>query len=373
MKTKKKVLLIVLGVIVALAIVGFSVTQTQKSLVTVQTGKGMKQDIASYVTASGEIKPKLQVNVGANAFGRITRLFVKEGEHVKRGQILAQLENVQSASDVAAAKATLSSNETDAVAADANLRTLMATLNSSKADLARAKLDYDRAESLYKDQLIPKADYDTKKAAYEVAVATEAQNQARVAQAKAELDSAQGHITTAKAQLTRSSDLLSKTSYTAPFDGVVTYLPVHEGETVVVGIQNSPGSTLMTLADMSVITAEVKVDETDIVNVKLGQTAEVSIDAIPKKVFNAVVSEIGNNAIVRSTGVSTSQQTSASQEAKDFKVVVTLQDPPQNLRPGLSATAKITTAARTNVLSVPIQALAVRRPDELKSVGKGSG
>ncbi|HKE58106.1 MAG TPA: efflux RND transporter periplasmic adaptor subunit [Pyrinomonadaceae bacterium] len=367
MKTKKKVLLIVLGVIVALAIVGFSVTQTQKSLVTVQTGKVMKQDIASYVTASGEIKPKLQVNVGANAFGRITRLFVKEGEHVKRGQILAQLENVQSASDVAAAKATLSSNETDAVAADANLRTLMATLNSSKADLARAKLDYDRAESLYKDQLIPKADYDTKKAAYEVAVATEAQNQARVAQAKAELDSAQGHITTAKAQLTRSSDLLSKTSYTAPFDGVVTYLPVHEGETVVVGIQNSPGSTLMTLADMSVITAEVKVDETDIVNVKLGQTAEVTIDAIPGKTFKGEVTEIGDNAIVRSTGLATSQSTASSQEAKDFKVVVTLKDPPENVRPGLSTTSKITTGTRSSALTIPIQALTIRDKADLEA------
>jgi len=374
MKTKKKVLLIVLGVIVALAIVGFSVTQTQKSLVTVQTGKVMKQDIASYVTASGEIKPKLQVNVGANAFGRITRLFVKEGEHVKRGQILAQLENVQSASDVAAAKATLSSNETDAVAADANLRTLMATLNSSKADLARAKLDYDRAESLYKDQLIPKADYDTKKAAYEVAVATEAQNQARVAQAKAELDSAQGHITTAKAQLTRSSDLLSKTSYTAPFDGVVTYLPVHEGETVVVGIQNSPGSTLMTLADMSVITAEVKVDETDIVNVKLGQTAEVTIDAIPGKTFKGEVTEIGDNAIVRSTGLATSQSTASSQEAKDFKVVVTLKDPPENVRPGLSTTSKITTGTRSSALTIPIQALTIRDKADLEAQNnKGKG
>jgi HlyD family secretion protein len=129
----------------------------------------------------------------------------------------------------------------------------------------------------------------------------------------------------------------------------------------------------MTLADMAVITAEVRVDETDIVNVKLGQSAEVTIDAIPKKVFKAVVTEIGDNAIVRSTGVSTSQQTSASQEAKDFKGVVTLDEPPQNLRPGLSATAKITTASRNNVLSIPIQALAVRREDELKPAGNSTG
>src|SRR5262249_43292730 len=245
MKTKKKVLLIVAGVIVALAIVGFSVTQTSKSLVTVQTGKVVKQDIASYVTASGEVKPKLQVNVGANAYGRIVRLFVKEGDHVKRGQILAQLENVQPASDVAAARATLSSNETDAVASEASLNTAIAQLNSSKADAARAKLDYDRAEGLYKNQLIAKSDYDSKKAAYEVAAATVAQNTARVAQSRAELESARGHVSTARAQLTRTSDMLSKTSYPAPFNGVVTYLPVHEGESVVVGVQNQPGSTLM--------------------------------------------------------------------------------------------------------------------------------
>jgi HlyD family secretion protein len=367
----KKVIIIVAGVLVALAIVGFSVNQTQKSLVTVQTGKVLKQDIASYVTASGEIKPKVQVNVGANAFGRITKLFVKEGEHVKRGQTLAQLENVQSASDVAAARATLHSNETDAVASEANLRTAMAQLNSSKADLARTKLDFDRAEGLFKGQLIAKSDYDTKKAAYEVAQATEAQDEAKVAQARAQVDSAHGHVTQAAAQLTHMNDLLSKTTYEAPFDGVVTYLPVHEGETVVVGIQNSPGSTLMTIADMSIITAEVKVDETDIVNVKLGQVADVTIDAIPGKTFKGEVTEIGDNAIVRSTGLATSQSTSSSQEAKDFKVVVTLKDPPENVRPGLSTTAKITTGTRSNTLTIPIQALVLRNKDEIEAPATG--
>ena len=151
--------------------------------------------------------------------------------------------------------------------------------------------------------------------------------------------------------------MLQKTTYPAPYDGVITNLPVREGETVVIGIQNAQGSTLMTIADMSVITAEVKVDETDIVNVQLGQPADVTIDAIPKKIFHGTVIEIGDNAIVRSSGVSTSQQTTASEEAKDFKVVVTLTDAPPDLRPGLSTTAKITTATRGNALSIPIQAL----------------
>jgi len=134
---------------------------------------------------------------------------------------------------------------------------------------------------------------------------------------------------------------------------------------VVMGIQNAPGSTLMTLADMSVITAEVKVDETDIVNVRMGQPAEVTIDAIPHKTFHGTVTEIGDNAIVRSTGVSTSQATSTSEEAKDFKVVVTLSDSPPDLRPGLSTTAKITTATRNDVVSIPIQALTVRTRADL--------
>jgi HlyD family secretion protein len=181
------------------------------------------------------------------------------------------------------------------------------------------------------------------------------------------VDSAERRVTQIRANLTRVADVLQKTTYEAPFDGVVTNLPVREGETVVIGIQNSPGSTLMTIADMSVITAEVKVDETDIVNVKLGQPAEVSIDAIPRKSFKGVVTEIGDNAIVRSTGLATSQQSSASQEAKDFKVVVTLQEPPENLRPGLSSTAKVTTATRTNALSIPIQALTIRRRADLES------
>jgi HlyD family secretion protein len=343
-------------------------------VVTVQTGKVQRLDLTSIVSASGEIKPKTYVNIGANAFGKITRLYVKEGDRVKKGQLLAQLENVQSTADVNATQASLDVAQTDAVAADAALNTAAADLNRAKSDAERAKLDWDRAQGLFKEALIAKSEYDMRRAAYETADAGLAQAQARVAQAKAQKDSAARRIAQIRANLTHAADVLQKTTYAAPFDGMITNLPVREGETVVIGIQNSPGSTLMTIADMSVITAEVKVDETDIVNVRLGQSAEVAIDAMPKRPFKATVTEIGNNAIVRSTGVSTSQQTSASQEAKDFKVVVTLQSPPEDLRPGLTATAKITTATRGHVLSVPIQALTVRTQADLapKKDDKGS-
>jgi HlyD family secretion protein len=365
MKTWKKILIAV-GAVLALAIiVGVTVYQSRKNLVTVQTGKAQKQNLSSVVSASGEIKPKTYVNIGANAFGKIVKLHVKEGDRVKKGDVLAQLENVQSTADVNANKASLQAAETDYVAAEAGLKTSRADLNRAQSDADHARLDWERAQGLYKNALIAKQDYDTKKAAWESAEAGLAQARARVEQATAQRDSAQGHISQNQANLTRVSDVLQKTVYAAPYDGVITNLPVREGETVVMGIQNAPGSTLMTLADMSVITAEVKVDETDIVNVRMGQPAEITIDAIPRKTFHGTVTEIGDNAIVRSTGVSTSQATSTSEEAKDFKVVVTLTDPPEDLRPGLSTTAKITTATRSNVVSIPIQALTVRTQADL--------
>jgi len=365
MKPWKKIA-IVAGIVVLLAsIVGFTVHQSSKNVVTVQTGKVQRQDLATVVSASGEIKPKTYVNIGANAYGKITHLYVKEGDQVKKGQLLAQIENVQSAADVSANQAAVQAAETDAVAADAALKTSQADLLRAQADYDRNKLDWERAQNLFKDGLIAKSDFDSRKNAWATADAGLVQAQARVTQARAQQDSANKHVSQARANLTRVNDVLQKTTYSAPYDGVVTNLPVREGESVVIGIQNALGSTLMTIADMSVITAEVKVDETDIVNVHLEQPAEVTIDAIPKKIFHGKVSEIGDNAIVRSSGVSTSQSTTASEEAKDFKVVVTLTDPPKDLRPGLSTTAKITTANRSNALAIPIQALTLRSKDQI--------
>ena len=365
MKNWKKLALIIGGILALLAVVGFTVQQSRKGVVSVQTGKVVKEDLTSVVTASGEIKPKVYVNIGANAFGKITHLYVKEGDRVKKGQMLATIENVQPAADVNATKAAVNTSQTDAVAAQAAVNTGQAELRQAEAEFERAQLDYTRNKALYEQQLISKADYDTKKAAFDTASAQLNQAKAKLAQARAQQDSATMRIRQNTANLQRVTDVLSKTEYAAPFDGVITNLPVREGETVVIGIQNAPGSTLMTIADTSVITAEVKVDETDIVNVKLGEPAEVSIDAIPKQRFKGVVTEIGNNAILRSTGVSTAQSTSSSQEAKDFKVVVTLQDPPPNLLPGLSTTARITTATRSSALAIPIQALTIRQKGDL--------
>jgi HlyD family secretion protein len=368
----KKIGLIAGIALLLVGIVGFTVIRSQQDVLAVQTEKVVRADLTSIVSASGEIKPKTYVNIGANAFGKIVKLHVREGDRVKRGQVLAQLENVQSAADVAAQRAGLQVARTDTEAAQAAYKTAIADLNRAKADAEQKKLDFQRAENLFQAALISKAEFDARKAAYEAADAGLAQAEAHLAQAKAQQDSASQRVGQAQATLTRASDQLTKTVYIAPFDGTITNLPVREGETVVMGIQNSPGSMLMTIADLSVITAEVKVDETDIVNISNGQPAEVTIDALPKQVFKGVVTEIGNNAMIRSTGLATTQTTAGSQEAKDFKVVITLQDPPPNLRPGLSTTAKITTATKSNVLALPIQALTLRRPSELEPKDKKS-
>jgi HlyD family secretion protein len=250
---------------------------------------------------------------------------------------------------------------------------MQSQIDKDRADLERMKAEYDRSDALYKEHLLAKQDFDLRKYAYEAQQATIKQSEQRLVQARAQreqsaaqLASAQKRIAQYKAVLVRFNDILQKHNAYAPIDGVITNLPVRTGEIVVPGVQNSAASTIMTIADMSLITAEVKVDETDIVNVKLNQVADVTIDAIPNKTFKGHVTEIGNTAILRSTGLAASQSAVSSQEAKDFKVVVALDNPPEDIRPGLSCTAKITTATRKNVLTIPIQALTVRQKGQLE-------
>jgi HlyD family secretion protein len=276
--------------------------------------------------------------------------------------LVATVENVAQQAQVAGQQASISAAQTDIASYVAAEKTSEANVEHAKADLEQKKLDWERAQGLFKAGIMAKQDYDAKKAAYDTDVASVAQAVAQLNQSKANTASARGHLDTQVATLRANQNALSLTQAIAPFDGIVTNQPVREGETVVEGIQNTEGSTFMTIADMSVITAEVKVDETDIVNVKIGQPADVTVDAIPGKVFKGHVTLVGDQALLRSTGVATSQSTSGTEEAKDFKVVVTLDVPSDELRPGLSTTAKVTTAHKTNVLSLPIQALTMYAP-----------
>jgi HlyD family secretion protein len=384
-KRKWKIIITVAALAVAVAGVYASTVYSKRGVVTVQSGQVVRADLVSQVTASGEIKPKNYINIGANAMGEIRQILVKEGDRVRKGELLAKLEDVQPAADVAAQKATISSSEADSAAAEAglkaaddNIKTMQAALDHDKSDLERMKAEYDRSELLFKEKLLAKQDFDLKRYTYEAQVAAIRESETRLTQAHAtreqmvaQLKSAQKRIAMNQAGLTRFDDLLQKRNFYAPLDGVVTNLPVRQGESVVPGLQNQTGTIIMTIADMSLITAEVKVDETDIVNIKLDQVADITIDAIPNKTFKGHVSEIGNTAILRSTGVAASQSAISSQEAKDFKVVVALDNPPDEIRPGLSCTAKITTATRQNVLTIPIQALTVRQKGDLEAVSTG--
>ncbi|MGB8261437.1 MAG: efflux RND transporter periplasmic adaptor subunit [Terracidiphilus sp.] len=358
----KKILLIALAIVAVVGLIGFFVYRQQAGYTKVLTARIVRQELATVVSGTGQIKPKTYVNVGATSFGRITHLLVKEGDHVKKGQVIATVENVQPEANVQAQEATIAAARTDINSYIAAEKTAEANVEHAKADLEQKRLDWERAQGLYKEGILAKQDYDAKKAAYDTDLASLNQALAQLNQSKAQTESARGHLGTQVATLRFNKDALDKTVSTAPFDGIVTNLPVREGETVVVGIQNAEGSTLMTLADMSVVTAEVKVDETDIVNIQMGQPAEVTIDALPGKTYKGHVTLVGDQALLRSTGIATSQSTTGTEEAKDFKVVVTLDEPSTELRPGLSTTAKITTAHKSGVLSLPIQALTMHDP-----------
>ncbi|WP_419806893.1 efflux RND transporter periplasmic adaptor subunit [Terriglobus sp.] len=366
MSTRKKVVLLIVGVVLLAGIVVTSVLKSQADVVPVTMARIGRQDLVAVVSGTGQIKPKTYVNIGATALGRITHLYAFEGDHVKRGQTLATLESVQPQSAVAAQDATIASSRTDVSSYSAAEKTAEANVAQAKADLQQKKFDIDRYQQLYDNRLVSKQDYDQRKAAYDVDVATVQQRVAALSQAQAQTASQRSHVQQAIASQRANYDALDKTISRAPFDGLVTNVPVREGETMVPGIQNTQGSTLMTLADMSVITAEVKVDETDVVNVKLNQPVDVTVDALPGKVFKGRVTEVGDQALLRTTGIATSQSTTGTEEAKDFKIVVTLDNVSgQNndeLRPGLSATAKIRTAQVNNAVVLPLQALVNRDP-----------
>jgi HlyD family secretion protein len=258
-------------------------------------------------------------------------------------------------------------------AGQANYEAALATVAQRQSDLDKAKLDWQRGQLSYKEQLIAKQEYDSDKATYDSAVAALAAAKDQVAQTLAAREQARSNLEQNRAELRHTADVLAKTTYTAPINGIISYIAVRVGENVVPGIQGTAGSSILTISDMSVVTAEVMVDETDIINVKNGQTADVSIDAIPDKIYKGHVTEVGELAILRTSGEASMTEVTANvQEARDFKVVITLDNPPASLRPGLSATAKIQTASKSNVLTIPIQALAERTQKELDEAKNGT-
>jgi HlyD family secretion protein len=338
MSSRKRRILVGLGAILVLGVaVGFKVAQDRKGRVEVQTGRVVRRDLTSVVTASGEVKPKRYVNVGANVSGKIVQLAVKEGDRVKKGQTLARIESERF--------------EAGARQSEAAMLAARADQDRALADLEVSRLAFERTKSMYKENLVSAQSYD--------------QAEADVKMKAAGVESARRRVLQLQAQLDSTRDDLIKTVVIAPMDGVVTSLPKEEGE-VVIGAQSFNPTVIMTVADLSVMECEVMVDETDIRNLKLGQVAEVRVDALEGVRIKGEVTEIGASAIPRgstTTGSTATPSGNTGNQAKDFKVTITLVDPPPALRPGLNATADITTATRAGVLAVPIQSVVVREVD----------
>ena len=326
-RRRKKLILFFLVIAVIAVIIIFNLQSQREKSIKVSVEKVKRQDMTSVISASGEVKPKKNVNISSQIAGRVIKIGVEEGQQVKAGDFLLKLESTQY---------------------EANAEGDKARIQSLRADMIRAEAVKNRDDGFYKRQiklfdaeLISTETLESAKANYEIS--------------KANCDAILFQIKQAQASLQSTLDILKKTEYYAPIEGIITSLRVEEGETALVGTMNNPGTVLMTIADLSVMEVEVEVDETDVVGVKIGQKSEVKIDAYPDDIITGTVTEVGSSAL---------QTVTTADESKDFKVVVTLENPPANLKPGLSASADIIIAKKKNVLAVPISALALRDKTE---------
>jgi HlyD family secretion protein len=308
----------------------------------------------SSVSASGEIVATRYADIGSSAMGKIVSLPVAEGDRVRAGQLLARIDPVQAESDASGAVAQMRALEAEKASAAEQIRAATADREAADARARDADQQLARKKELSDAGLIPASEFDTAKAAAAAAAAQAASAAAAVARARQALEAATGRLGQAGAQLQRAADLVAKTSIVSPIDGTVTRLRVREGEMVVIGIQNQPGTTLMTISDLSAIDAEVKVAEADVLRVKLNQPATVTLEALPGRTFPGRVVEIGASALpVTGTGAA----------AREFKVVVRLDEPDAGLRPGLTGDAEIITAHLSDALTVPLQSVVLRRGD----------
>jgi len=298
----------------------------------VEAEKVARQGVTSIVEASGQIEPKVSVDISSDVIGRIVAVGVEEGDLVRRGQFLVQVDPTQF--------------EQRSARSRAELEAMRTALDEATANLGLRRADFERDQRLFNQQLLPRSRYEASESAVQVG--------------EAQVASARNRIRQSEAVLEETRDQLSRCRLVAPMDGIVIRKNADVGETAISGTLNNAGSLLMTVADLSVMKVEVDVDETDVVDVALGQPTEISIDAFPARKFKGEVTRIGNSAV--QTAAAPGQRQSA-----DYKVEVTLLETEPRVRPGLSATARITTATRTDVLTVPIQALVLRAPEKDKA------
>jgi HlyD family secretion protein len=341
-RTKK----IIIGAVVLAAaglIAAFSLTGKDKNLPHVTTAKVEKVDLVSKVTANGKIQARRKVDLSALVMGQVVNLAVKEGDRVNKGQFLLQIDRAQLAAQAAGREASLAAIRKD--------------LEASRSNAEQARRDFDRARQNYEAKIIPEADYQHARSSWESATATLAATEHRVEQTVQDLAA--------------SRDSLSKTTVTAPISGVVTALPIKEGEVTVIGTMNNAGTQILTISDMSEVEAVMMVDETSVPTVKIGQKATLNVDAYPNRKFTGTITEVGSSPILKNDPdlLSLTQNS----EAINFKVKIRLDDPPETIRPGFSVTAEILTGRTEGATAIPIQALVVRdvpKKDADKKGGK---
>ena len=316
----------------------------------------------STVSASGEIVATRYADIGSSAMGKIVSLPVAEGDRVRAGQLLARIDAVQAQSEASSVKAQLGALEAEEAAAAEQIRAAASDLAAAEARARDAEQQFARTRELRDQGLVPASEFDTARAAADAASAQVAASRAAVDRARQAAAASARRVAQARAQVVGASDIVAKTSIVSPIDGTVTRLLVREGEMVVVGIQNQPGTTLMTVSDLSAIDAEVKVAEADILRVSLGQHAAITLEALPGRPFTGRVVEIGASALpIAGTGAA----------AREFRVVVRLDTPDPLLRPGLTCDAEIVVSERRDVLTVPLQSVVLRRDDESDSDRSG--
>lgn len=318
----RKKLLILGGGLAAVLVIGLSVAGMQEKGLGVQVATVARENLQSKVSANGKIQAVTKADISANVMGQVTRLAVKEGDRVTKGQFLMEI-------DPRSARA-------NADAMQANLQATQSDLNSAKANLVQARADFERAKTNREAGIISAADFERAKTAFETAQATEETVRRRADQARANVS--QSHVG------------LGYSTISSPMDGVVTARRIELGETAVPGIQNQAGTVLLTVSDMSRVEAEMEVDEASIPSVKLGQEAQVRIDAYPNETFQGQVTEVGGSPILKLS----------TNEATKFKVKVWIKNPPLTIKPGLSAQADIYTGNRDQALAIPFQALVMR-------------
>jgi len=336
---------IVIGVLVALIAaggIGARAYLNRQALPEITTETIRLRNLDAIVSASGKIQPKRQVDVSANTMGRVTRLAVQEGDRVKTGQFLLEI-------DPKSLSGQLERGEASVAAAQSSLQQSRTAVEQARTGLDLAQQNLRRQQQLAKDGL-------NTREALERAENDVAQREADVKARQQEVQTREQQIRQEQAGLSTTRYNLSQVIINAPMDGIVTRRNIEEGENVMIGTMNNAGTVLLTVADMSVIQAEIEVDETDIPTVALGQAAVVTIDAVPNRTFKGRVTEIGNSPIQTTS----TTQTTGTAQATNFKVIVTIEEQVPDVRPGFTCTAEITTASRADVVAVPIQALTVR-------------